>query len=378
VAASTLAPIFGSGYESERFDQYGAACRCQLGRMFVPVDRGGSVVVLKNRCGHPERHSVTSGAGGACPFEELSGRLRLGAAGQVPVAHHGGDPLKDAAVAVVGSEFDGRGGRGIGVIGPSEKGQRVGPGDLRLAPSCASRIGQGQGLVGEIEGAGMVADLPSPAAGMSQRQGTQKMNLGAGHAECDPRPRPWFGPNVVPRVPEERGHDAQREVAVLRRDGERERGAQVGAGGAEAGGDLELVRPEQGVGQGSAQSGVVAGVAVSCQPFGTVLAERLEQPKGGRLSQVGDNHGLVDQRRHDVDDIVAERRPGDDRVGAGYVEAAGEDGEPPERCSFVVVEQSPAPVERGAQCLVPLDCAVASRREDVQVLIESGCELGQS
>ena len=75
-------------------------------------------------------------------------------------------------------------------------------------------------------------------------------------------------------------------------------------------------------------------------------------------------------------DIVSERRPGDDRVGGSHVEASGEDGEPPECRSFVVVEQSPAPVERGAQRLVPLDSPVASRGEDVQVLIESRRELG--
>ena len=136
--------------------------------------------------------------------------------------------------------------------------------------------------------------------------------------------------------------------------------------------------------RGRAKSGVVAGVAageirrvaLGCQPFGTVLAERLQQPEGGWVSQVCHNHGLVDQRRHDVDDIVAEWRPGGDRVGGGHVEASGEDGEPPERRSFVVVEQPPAPVERGAQRLVPLDSPVASGGEDIQVLIESRCELG--
>ena len=230
----------------------------------------------------------------------------------------------------------------------------------------------------------MVSDLPGPEAGMDQRQGTQGMDVGAGQAERDPAPRPWFSPQVEARVPAERGHDAQRQIGVLGRHGERERGAQVGAGGGEAGGGLDLVRPAQHVGEAAAKSGVVAGVAageigrvaLGGQPFGTVLAERLQQPEGGWVSQVGDNHGLVDQRRHDVDDIVAERRPGGDRVGGGHVEASGEDGEPPERRSFVVVEQSPAPVERGAQRLVPLDSPVASCGEDVQVLIESRRELG--
>ena len=38
-----------------------------------------------------------------------------------------GDPLKGAAITVVASELDSGGGRGIGVIGPSEKRQRIGP-----------------------------------------------------------------------------------------------------------------------------------------------------------------------------------------------------------------------------------------------------------
>ena len=161
-------------------------------------------------------------------------------------------------------------------------------------------------------------------------------------------------------------------------------GAQVGEGGAEAGGDLDLVGPEQGAGKASAQLGVVAGmaageiggVALGRQLFGTVLAERLEQSERSGVTKVGKDHGLVDERRQHVDDIVAERPPARDRIGSFDVEVAGEDRQPPERRTFVVIEQSPAPVERRAQRLVPLDSPVASRREDVEVLIEARRQLG--
>ena len=85
--------------------------------------------------------------------------------------------------------------------------------------------------------------------------------------------------------------------------------------GGQAGGGLELVRPSQRVGQAAAKLGVVAGVAagdirrvaLGGQPFGTVLAQRLEQPEWGSVTHVGKDHGLVDQPRHDVDDVVPEQ-----------------------------------------------------------------------
>jgi hypothetical protein len=133
---------------------------------------------------------------------------------------------------------------------------------------------------------------------MSQRLGTQGMDVGTGQAERDPAPRPWFRPNEEGRVPAERGNDAQRQISVLGGHGKREGGAQVGARGCEAGGDLKLVRLPQRVGEPPAKPGVVVGMAadkirrlaLSGQPFGTVLAQRLQQPEGGRVTHVGEDH----------------------------------------------------------------------------------------
>ena len=96
----------------------------------------------------------------------------------------------------------------------------------------------------------------------------------------------------------ERGNDAQCQIGVLGRHGKREHGAQVGARGGEAGGGHDLVRAPQLVGEAAAKLGVIAGVAageirrvaLGCQLFGTVLAERLQQPEGGWVTHVGEDH----------------------------------------------------------------------------------------
>src|SRR5690242_11399042 len=111
----------------------------------------------------------------------------------------------------------------------------------------------------------MVSDLPGSEAGMSQRRSAQGMVVGARQSERYSAPRPGFSPDMKACVAAQRRNDAQRQIGVVRSDGIRKRGAQVGTRGCEASGGVDLARPPQDVSKTAAKAGVIAGVtAVQC------------------------------------------------------------------------------------------------------------------
>jgi hypothetical protein len=87
------------------------------------------------------------------------------------------------------------------------------------------------------------------------------------------------------------------------------------------------------------------------KPLASVLTDRLQHPEPLPRA-VGLHESLVDERLQLVEDVFAE-------VGANHLDVregttSGEDGQTPEQALLRVVEQRVAPVDRGAQSLLPL------------------------
>ena len=111
--------------------------------------------------------------------------------------------------------------------------------------------------------------------------------------------------------------------------------------------------------------GVEVGEDVEC-----VGPQRVEQPVSV-VAAAGD-HRLLDERRQQLERRVR-AFTGDVQRGV-EVERAGEDAEPCEELSLVGCQELEAPVDRGAQCLLPLGDRGTAVDQQPEAVLESGSD----
>ena len=104
------------------------------------------------------------------------------------------------------------------------------------------------------------------------------------------------------------------------------------------------------------------------EPLASVLTDRLQHPEPVTLA-VGLHESLVDERLQLVEDVLAGVCA--DRLDVRERAASGEDGQTPEQALLRVLEQRVAPVDRGAQRLLPLGNVARAGCEDVEGVVET-------
>ena len=121
------------------------------------------------------------------------------------------------------------------------------------------------------------------------------------------------------------------------------------------------------------------------EAFARVLADRLQHPEPAPLTPRLDE-SFVDERLELVEDVLA--GVGADDLDVRECAPSSEDRYAPKQALLRLVEQRVAPVDRGAQRLLPLGSVARARREHVEGVVEpleqrvrgeeaksGGCEL---
>ena len=167
-----------------------------------------------------------------------------------------------------------------------------------------------------------------------------------------------------------------RVTALRRRQKRLERGLEVGLLGDAAFERPELIGALDAVADLPGEPRVAAGVpqrdvtrlARGFEPLARVLADRLQHPEPVALA-VRLHERLLDQRLQLVEDGLA--GVGADRLDVGKRAPSGEDGHAPEQALLRLREERVAPVDRGAQRLLPLGNVARSGREHLEGVIET-------
>ena len=116
-------------------------------------------------------------------------------------------------------------------------------------------------------------------------------------------------------------------------------------------------------------------------PLGELLAAVLRQRLQLREADAvaggnGEDERLLDQRVHDVGEVGrVERLVGADGLGRRQVAAAGEHRQPLEHPLLVVEQQLVAPVDDGAQRLLPRQRRPGAAGEQAEPIVEAGRDL---
>ena len=112
----------------------------------------------------------------------------------------------------------------------------------------------------------------------------------------------------------------------------------------------------------------LARLARRLEPLAGVLTDRLQYPEPITVA-VGLQESLVDERLQLVEDVLAGLCA--DRLDVRERAASGEDGKTPEQTLLRVLEQRVAPVDRGAQRLLPLGNVARAGGEDLEGVAET-------
>ena len=215
-----------------------------------------------------------------------------------------------------------------------------------------------------------------------------RMGVGgrARHGEHVVEP-PHRGMEVSDEEPDPRDPvgERQRGVGVARVDEPVARGAEVLPFVEEAAAPLRPRPTAQPAPSGLGDAEEPVGVAV---PEGVALA-RLRQPLEAVLPQglelvvatgldIGDDERLVDEVQEEVEDL-ARRQEVVAAHGFGGVERApaGEDGEPGEQPALVLEQEVVAPVDDGAQRLLPGQRRSGTTGQDAEPVVEQRGQLGE-
>ena len=128
---------------------------------------------------------------------------------------------------------------------------------------------------------------------------------------------------------------------------------------------------------GSMPTGDLVGLAGLGEPFGCVLAQRLQHPVASGRTGLHEHHRAPDETAQGFQDFAVLRlRVAHDVLGSGERPSASEDRQPVEDALFTRGEQCVAPVDRGSQRLLARLCGPDAGGQQREALVESAGDVG--